>query len=285
MPSSIDYLISTQNETGGWGYYPGRKSVIESTAAVLLAIRNEPKAINAFNKGMTWLLSSQHQDGGWGMDAQDPESGWHTAWALIAMKYSNQSSDSIIRAVEWLTHVNTYQITQDEFMNSKMPLSTPVEALIWPWLPGQGCWIEPTAMAVFALEGLAQTQVAATRISAAIQYFRKNRTPIGGWDIGNAGPLDTIVIPYAYQTAMVLLALAKVAIQEIQPNDLSALRFDMQQETSVLSLSSGLVALKTLGENDQDTNSYISGYQSDNGSWNNNPFFTAWATMALRGKI
>jgi prenyltransferase beta subunit len=285
MPSSIDYLISTQNETGGWGYSPGRKSVVEPTAAVLLAIRDEPKAINTFEKGMSWLLSSQHEDGGWGINAEDPESGWHTAWALIAMKYSNQNSDSIIRAVEWLTQVSTYQITQDEFANTKMPLSYNLEALIWPWLPGQGCWIEPTALAVLALEGIAQTQLAGTRIRAAIDYFHKNRTPSGGWDVGNAGPLDTIVLPHAYQTALVLMALTRVSIQEIQNNDLSALRLDMQQDTSILSLSSGLVALKTLGENDQEINSYISGYQLENGSWNNNPFFTAWAIMALRGRI
>jgi len=285
MPSSIDYLISTQNETGGWGYSPGQKSVVEPTAAVLLAISEEPKAVNPFNQGMSWLLSSQHQDGGWGINEQDPESGWHTAWAVIALKNTNQSSDSIIRAVEWLTHVSTYQITQDEFVNSKILMNYDVEALIWPWLPGQGVWIEPTALAVLALEGIAQTELATTRIRAAIEYFHKNRTPSGGWDVGNAGPLDTIVLPHAYQSALVLMALARVAIQGIQADDLSALRLDMQKDTSILSLSSGLVALKTLGENDQDINAYILGSQLENGSWNNNPFFTAWAIMALRGRI
>ena len=285
MPSSIDYLISTQHETGGWGYSPGHKSVIEPTATVLLSIRDEPKAINIFQKGMNWLLSSQHQDGGWGINEDDPESGWHTAWALIALKHSNPSNDSIVRAVEWLSYVSTYQFTQDELRDPKILVSDTAVALSWPWLPGQGCWIEPTALAVLALEGLAQSQVATTRMRAAFDYFHQNRTPIGGWGLGNAGPYETVVLPDAYRTALVLMALARVQPKEIQSNDLSALRQDMQQDPCILSLSSGLVALKTLGEYDHDISSQITDNQLQDGSWNNNPFFTAWAMMALRGNI
>ncbi len=91
MPSPVDYLINAQYDNGGWGYQTGHKPVVEPTAAVLLALREEAAAAGAFQRGMAWLLNSQHSDGGWGINENDPESGWQTAWALMAMKSANQS--------------------------------------------------------------------------------------------------------------------------------------------------------------------------------------------------
>lgn len=285
MPSAIDYLIDAQHESGGWGYTSGQKPVVEPTAAVLLAIRNEPLANNSYQRGISWLLSSQHQDGGWGINENDPESGWQTAWALIALRYFNENQVSISKSVEWLTTIGTLEITLAEFQKPEIPNRDNNDAFIWPWLPGQAGWIEPTAMAVFALEGIAQTRLAEYRISAALRYFRKYRTADGGWNIGNATPLDTIVLPRAYPTALVLLALARIARPEIQTNDLKALRQDMQRDPSILSQASGLLALRTLGEDDETLISNITEQRLQNGSWDDNPFFTAWAIMASRGYL
>jgi hypothetical protein len=285
MTSPIDYLINAQHEAGGWGYSTGQKPVVEPTAAVLLAIRDEPLAYDSFHSGLAWLLRSQHQDGGWGINENDTESGWQTAWALITLRYSNQNNDSISMAVDWLITVSTIEITQEEFQKPEIPSRDNIGAFIWPWLPGQAGWIEPTALTVLALEGIAQSKLAAARISAALRYFRQYRTPNGGWDIGNAGPLDTIVLPRAYPTALVLMALDQVAQQEIQTVDLYALRQDLQRDPSMLAQSVGLLAMRTLGERDEALSSNITDHQQSDGSWDDNPFFTAWAIMALRGYL
>jgi len=285
MPSPIDYLISAQHECGGWGYTTGQKPVLEPTAAVLLAIRNEPLANNSFQKGISWLLSCQHQDGGWGINEDDPESGWQTAWALTTLRYSTQKQDSISKSVEWLITVSTMEITQEEFQGKEIPKRDNNEAFIWPWLPGQAGWIEPTAMAVLALEGITKSRLADFRISAALNYFRRYRTPDGGWNIGNANSLDTIVVPRAYPTALVLMALNRIAQTEIHATDLNALRQDLRRDPSTLVQSSGILALRTLGEDDETLISNITERQLPNGSWEDNPFFTAWAFMALRGYL
>jgi hypothetical protein len=285
MPSSIDYLISAQHERGGWGYLTGQKPVVEPTAAVLLAIRNDPHANNSFQRGLSWLVNCQHQDGGWGINEDDPESGWQTAWALITLRYSIQKKDSMSKAEEWLATVGTSDITKEEFQKAEIPQSNNIGALIWPWLPGQVGWIEPTAMAVIALGGITSSKLAEVRINAAHSYFLHNRTPDGGWDIGNAGPLDTIVLPRAYPTSLVLIALALTAPEDIQTIDLSALLQDLQRDPSMLAQSSGLLAMRTLGERDEGVISNLNQSQLMNGSWNDNPFFTAWAIMALRGYL
>jgi hypothetical protein len=285
MPSPIGYLINAQHETGGWGYSTGQKPVVEPTAAVLLAIRDEPLAYDSFQRGITWLLGCQHQDGGWGINENDIESGWHTAWALIALRYSTQNNEVISKAVEWLKSVATPEITQEEFLKPEIPSRDNFDAFIWPWLPGQAGWIEPTALAVLALEGRDVSQLATARISAALRYFQQYRTQEGGWNLGNAGPLDTIVTPRAYPTALVLMALTHIAQEEIKTIDLYAIRQDLQRDPSMLAQSAGLLAMRTLGESDEALSSNITDHQLPNGSWDNNPFFTAWAIMALRGYL
>jgi len=285
MSSSIDYLISAQHVSGGWGYSTGQKPVVEPTGAVLLAIRYEPLAFNSYQRGISWLLSSQHQDGGWGINEDDLESGWQTAWALSALRYTTQNQDSIAKSVEWLITVGTIEITQEEFQKQEIPKRDNNDAFIWPWLPGQAGWIEPTAMAILALDGMTKSRLADFRIGAAINYFRQYRTADGGWNIGNAGPLDTIVIPRAYPTALVLMALARIAQPEIKAIDLYALRQDLSRDPSILIQSSGLLALRTLREDDEALISNITEHQLPNGSWDDNPFFTAWAIMAFRGYL
>jgi hypothetical protein len=285
MSSPIDFLISAQHTTGGWGYAPGYTPVVEPTAAVLLAIRNEPAGEAAQQRGLDWLLSSQNQDGGWGINADDEESNWHTAWALIALRYASQKSEASRRGVDWLTTVGTAEITTEELERSEGSDFGNPEGVSWPWLPGQACWTEPTALAMLALEGITNTPLATMRLNAALGYFQRFRTMDGGWEIGNAGPLDSIIVPRAHPTALVLLALHKFAPQEIQAEDLNALRQDMQQDTGVLAQSCGLLALRTLGEDDETTHAYLVERQLQDGSWNENPYFTAWAMMALKGAI
>jgi hypothetical protein len=285
MPSSLNYLISSQHDSGGWGYTTGSKPVVEPTAVALLALLSETGAEASFEKGMSWLLASQNSDGGWGINENDPESGWQTAWAVLALRKGKQDRDTISRAMDWLTYVGTNQVSQEQFKKPDFPVSDDPGAIVWPWLPGQVCWIEPTAMAVLGLESKDNSPTASSRIMAAVDYFIKYRTPIGGWDIGNAGPLDTNVLPRAYPTSLVLLALKLVAPQMIISNDLSALKQDMLLDQSVLLLSSGLLAIRSLGESADEVESYINNKQNPNGSWDNSPFFTGWAMMAIRGYL
>ena len=103
---------------------------------------------------MSWLLNCQNQDGGWGINEDDPESGWQTAWALIALKYSTPNNIAISHAVDWLTTVGTMEVSRAQFQKSEIPKTIMIGALVWPWMPGQLGFIEPTAMAILALEGL-----------------------------------------------------------------------------------------------------------------------------------
>jgi Prenyltransferase and squalene oxidase repeat len=285
MPSPVEYLKSAQHETGGWGYKTGHKPVIEATTTVLLAIRDIPEAKSNFQAGLAWVMGCQNPDGGWGINAEDKESGWHTAWALLALKYANQTGEPLSKAVEWLSYVTTYKISEDELKSGQIPAGKSSSDLVWPWLPELAGWIEPTASAVLALEGLALPEIANLRINAAFDYFKQYRTPIGGWDMGNAGEYDSVILPRGYPTALVLLALARSAPDKILDEDITALQHAMNEDPSLLVQASGLLAFSVLGKKDESAQSALMQEQAPDGSWDSNPFFTAWAMMAVRGYL
>jgi hypothetical protein len=284
MPSSVEYLIDTQDESGGWGYRPGQRPVVEPTAAVLLALRDASLAQDTVQKGIAWLLQCQNPDGGWGIHEGDPESGWQTAWALLALRSADNNQGVITLGKKWLQSVGNYMFTRADFLQAQIPSSVDNAPLLWPWLPDQGVWIEPTAMAVLVLtDDLPASELLKARIEAAIRYFRQYRTPSGGWDQGNAGPLDTLVFPRAYQTALVLLALGQAAPQEILPVDLAALEGAIAKDQGVLAIAAGLLALHSLGDERDALQKSLAQMHLSNGSWDNNIYFSAWASMALRG--
>ncbi len=285
MISPVDYLIGAQHPSGGWGYQTNYKPVVEPTAAILLALREEVDAKDAFQRGVAWLLSSQNQDGGWGINEVDRESGWQTAWALMAMKYSDQVGEAISKAQGWLTKVSTYYVAEEEFQKSGIPQDSNIGALAWPWLPGQVIWIEPTALAMLALQGMNASPLTLARVSSALEYFTKYRTPVGGWNAGNEGPLDMPVSPHAYQTAIVLIALASTSPNAIQPVDITALKQDLDKDTGMLALATACLALRLLGKESTSLISKLSAGRLSDGSWESNPFVTAWAMMALRGYL
>ncbi len=289
MPSAvnraINYLISAQQKTGGWGYKSGHRGVIEPSSLALLAIRDEPSAQETFQRGLTWILGCQHEDGGWGIHEDDSESGWQTVWALITLNLTRQDENSITRGTDWLTTVATYEVTHEEFLNPAVPQNNQIGALAWPWLPGQAAWTEPSALAVLALQGAVAKPLVNARVKASIDYFVQYRTSGGGWNVGNAGPLDTDVRARVYPTVRVLLALQRVAQQTILPEDISALEKDLKNDPGIMAQGAGSLALSTFGKTETGLLSNLSAQQLDDGSWENSPFATAWALIGMRGYL
>src|SRR4030043_295506 len=74
-------------------------------------------------------------------------------------------------------------------------------------------------------------------------------------------------------------------VKKTQPIDAIALQQALSRDPSILVQSSGVLALRTMGADPNALISNITKHQLQNGSWNDNPFFTAWALMALRGYL
>src|SRR2546423_1157271 len=69
--SHLDFLRSTQNADGGWGFFPGKQSWLEPTAHALVALKKVAKARvnvvvqNRIAMGEKMILERRCSDGGW----------------------------------------------------------------------------------------------------------------------------------------------------------------------------------------------------------------------------
>jgi len=100
---ALNYLISTQNPDGGWGFAPGDDSTIHITALLSSTLQRFPQTTTvatALNKATTYLLAHQNADGGFGL----PSSTIHeTALAYNAVVALITDATVLGKAVGFLT--------------------------------------------------------------------------------------------------------------------------------------------------------------------------------------
>jgi hypothetical protein len=282
--SAVDFLISSQNSDGGWGYAPQQGSAVEPTSAVLLALREDPSCIGLYRRASDWLRSAQHEDGGWGFNSKDKESGWQTAWAVLTLTQIGEGKAALKRGIKWILNVPVLKASEDSIQAGKKIIAIDLSLRGWPWLPGESTWVEPTALTILSLSSASNNEFYEP-IRGALRYIQDRRCQGGGWNMGNPFMFSKSLPARAHTTALVLLALGKLAPESIIPEDIKALRSDMQQDPGIQGLAWGLLALKTLKINDTDTlaESRLAALQDKDGGWGNNPYKTAIATMAFKG--
>jgi hypothetical protein len=285
--TGLDFILTHQHESGGWGYADESLPAVEPTAAVLLAIREEPGTLEAFNRGLEWLRKSQNSDGGWGYTSNDEESSWLTAWAVLVLGQSGLIDEIYREGVTWLANVaNLYQVAHDEMVDTFGVVAVHGPASqSWPWLPGEATWIEPTALAILALGNAEITVEMRQRMEAGVSYFEERRCPGGGWDIGNPPMFGSTAPARAQTTACVLLALSSFSPGSILPEDIQVMQQDMMEDGGVMALGWGLLAIRTVGGSDEAAQQRLDALQGTDGGWNDSPYQTAVAMLAKRGYL
>jgi hypothetical protein len=249
----------------------------------MLALRDvAPATVSA---AALWLARLQHGDGGWGMSADDSESGWHTAWAVLALAAGGDPLQ-LDRGQDWLTGVSVVSSSGLEVraeMEKLLAIDFSVRGL--PWLPDQASWVEPTALGILALATTPRCDMSAARVAEATQYLLDRRCRAGGWNFGNPVMLGADLPARAHPTALALLALARAAPEGVEPADLTTLRAQMELDGGALALASGLLALRALGAEEGGTEIALADQQAQDGSWNGNSYHTAIALLAARGTL
>jgi hypothetical protein len=190
------------------------------------------------------------------------------------------------RGVIWLLGVKTLRFTDDKLqreMQQKLAIDPTLRG--WPWLPGEATWIEPTALALLALGAVPRTSAIQARLDEAVRYIEDRRCRGGGWNFGNPVMLGGNLPPRAHPTAWALLALAKLAPAAVRPEDVAALRAEVGRDGGASALAWGLLALRALGQDDADAAGRLTALQGPGGGWNDNPYHTAVALMAIRGHL
>lgn len=280
MERALQFLVESQNSDGGWGYRVRGMSYVEPTAATLLAIRNSAQA-TVTNRARDFLLSLQHADGGWGIAAIDSESGWMTAWALIALADYAEARDAVARGSTWLVRTNGLQVT-DPGLRDGVRHVFHIDSTLrgWPWQPGDAAWVHPTALSILALVAAGMRDHA--RVREGVEYLFDRAVSAGGWNIGNPWMIDKPIPSTIQDTAIVLRAIKAVGADDknLIPQAILGLRDALSRAKTPSDLAWGIYALRDWGVEIKDWVAQLNSLQSADGSWNNNPFISAIALLA-----
>lgn len=221
-------LLERQKPDGGWCYHagqPGGASWTEPTCYALLALAASGLGdSDAVRRGARWLASTQNSEGGCVPRRSVRESTWVTALVLMLPPACSSGVDRN-RAAAWLLRVTGRESGWVQRLRMRL-LGAQVEPSQafdgWPWYPGSGAWVTPTALSVLALEKLAGEQHDASiqgtlgeRLSEGRAFLLGRRCRDGGWNHGSTRALGYDSDSYPETTGIALLALHAAAPEEL----------------------------------------------------------------------
>jgi hypothetical protein len=214
VSSRLDFLRSTQNSDGGWGFFPGKQSWLEPTAYSLLAIHSDSASRVNFERGWKLMRSWQLPGGSWQPCAAVHEPHWTTALCVTLHCLYGVYDDRLRRGIAWLLDTsgieNRWGYRMAHFVSpSVVELDPSFKA--WPWRPGSSSWIEPTAHALVALKKVAKAPLniaVQDRIGMGEKMILERRCSDGGWNYGNRKIMGTELPSYPETTALALLGLS-----------------------------------------------------------------------------
>ena len=223
----LEFLLTSQNSDGGWGYHPAAPSAVEATAWALLAFvtsrRGEPPA-RVCARARDWLLQAQRADGSWPPYPGQPQGCWVTSVASHALHLQGGAQKAVERGLHWVLNAWPaegsvwWRLRQSLFPSRVARQDTSLRG--WNWTPGTASWVEPTAHALVFLRSLPPEMLppkAAKRRQLAKRMLYDRMCPGGGWNSGNPLVYGAAGVPRIGPTAWALLALqhdsARVEIQ------------------------------------------------------------------------
>ena len=208
----------------------------DSTAWAILALESAGTAPSLVDGGRAVLAASQFADGRVNLpDA--PQAYWPTSLAILAWHDVPQYMEARNRAVEQLLKISGSHWNR----NPEDPSEHDTSLLGWAWVLGAHSFVEPTAMALLALERTRHESH--PRFIEGIRMIMNRRISRGGWNYGNTRVYGTDMFPSIDATGMALTALAGHTSEESAANSLQYLRTGVENCRTPLSLGWALFGL------------------------------------------
>jgi hypothetical protein len=206
-----DELLRLRGHPGAWGYRKDREAGVEPTALACLALWScrsgslSDARPGAIQRGADWLLSIQNADGSLGLAPSLPSPCWATSHAILTWNALNVHTKARRRAAAWLLEQKGNPVTVEAAYRGSVVGHDPT-LIGWPWTEGTHSWIEPTAMAILALqrEGLGNH----ARVAEGTRVVLDRALSEGGWNYGNTSVFGRQLRPHPEPTGLALLALA-----------------------------------------------------------------------------
>ena len=184
---------------------------MEATCLTTLGLAWEAQ-VNV-RRAIRFLLDSQRADGGWPAFTGDPEPSWTTALALSTLTIANDISDARERALNWLLSERGKEghwFWRWKFKTADCEVRFDPDKYGWPWCPGAGSWVIPTAFSVVAVKQFTvcnRSEASEKRIRLGVEMLLDRACVGGGWNSGNSIVYGVPLPAHVEATAVALLAL------------------------------------------------------------------------------
>jgi hypothetical protein len=233
----VDDLLKRRTACGGFSGQPGGRHRPDAAAWAVLALR----ALGALAEPglvLDRLAQGQLRDGRVPIDPDYPQAFWPTSETILAWNGSAAHATNQARAVDFLLRTSGvhYRLDKDAVVEHDTTIRG------WPWIEKTHSWVEPTAMALLALECAGQAGHA--RAEEARRMLLNRQLESGGWNYGNTKVYCVELRPSMESTGLALHALAgHVSAKDVQKSldyleaEVSGTRGPLWLGWSVLALS------------------------------------------------
>jgi hypothetical protein len=221
LESRLEFLRKTQNQDGGWGYFPGKGSWFEPTTYAMLALEGQRESEGALDRAWRLLRSWQLADGSFRPNGEVRDGTWVTAHAVTLASVRGVNDPSVRGSVDWLLR----EVGAEHDMPMRVasffhwiPTKLDVSHEGWPWRNGNASWIEPTAHTLVALKKVAsqyRTAEVEHRVREGEKLVLSRRCSDGGWNCGNPNVFNLDLPSYPETTGLALLGLQGRNEQEL----------------------------------------------------------------------
>lgn len=232
-----DVLLRRVLPGGGLADRPGGQYRTDATAwgTVALAASNADR--QSLDRLRSRLLREQQRDGRLCIESNRSDSYWPTPIAILAWRGDQACESAKDRAIAFVltTTGNHYAAKSEE------PAGHDTFLKGWPWISGTHSWIEPTAVAVIALNS--EGYGGHARIREAKAMILDRQLPHGGWNYGNSFVFGQELRPMPETTGAALASLAGMVDRQHIEKALDYLLNEVGRLTTPISLGWSLIGL------------------------------------------
>ena len=246
-------LLPQRNGDGGWGYYPGKASRLESTCWALLSLAEDWLQDDApiVEAGVRLLASWQRADGLIAEPQLPPNLAFNGLASIVitavgSSPFARPAHDEVQRRL--LSGI--VGVKSKTLSNWKNPFRQDNSLVGWPWTEDTFAWVEPTAWCMLALKRAATRHPIAgspSRIAEAERLLFDRQCSGGGWNYGNSAVMGQQLHAYVPPTALALLALQDRRERPEVRLALDYLAGSWRREPSGMALGLSLLCLRAFG--------------------------------------
>jgi len=224
---------------GGWSFSGSPQMSLETTCLASFSVLAEHPSLAPHV--VRPLLGAQLPDGSWPSFVGDGESSWTTALVICVLNSANDGSGARERGHSWL--LKTRGREGNWFWRWKFKLADRAvrfdpDRYGWPWLPGSGSWVIPTAFSIIAIKqftACSRSEISERRIRLGVGMLLDRVCLGGGWNSGNSVVYGAPLRAHVEATAIALLALQG---EERTPAIQASLGWLKQRSSSIESVES-----------------------------------------------